>query len=77
MANTEQGKAIWTELVNNPPAKGTAERAAFNLASENADDSMVEEGFESFSDEWFYSFASSYKFALDTMNDHTRESWSF
>lgn len=76
MANTaDANEALWVQLVSSE--RGTAERAAFNLASENADDTAVERGFACFSAEWYAIFASSYQYSLDTMTDETRESWSF
>jgi hypothetical protein len=78
MANAKDAnEALWSAMVNDPAPKDSAERAAFNLAEQNADDTSVEQGFEGHSPAWYASFASSYKFSLDTMTDDTRESWSF
>lgn len=77
MANTvDANEALWVKLTNDS-VKGTDERAAYNLASDNADDTSVEQGFECFSAQWYACFAASYQFSLDTMTDDTRENWAF
>lgn len=70
-------EALWNTMVNDPAPRGSVERAAFNLAEQNAEDTAVEKGLASFSAEWFGIFASSYQFSLDTMTDEMQENWSF
>lgn len=73
----DQAEALWTKLANEPAKRGSRERAAYNLAEQNADDTSVEEGFAVHSPRWFACFASTYDYNLDTMTDGTVEDWSF
>jgi len=66
---------LWESLANHS-ARGR-ERAAFNLAVQNADDTAVQEHFDTFAPRWFEIFASTFDFNMDCMDDDSVEAWDF
>jgi hypothetical protein len=80
MSDTQtDAEAQWEDLTRRQAARQLtpAERAAYNLASDNADDTSVERRFDLFSAAWYRVFASTYQAMLDSMDDATIEDWSF
>jgi methylase of polypeptide subunit release factors len=78
MATTENtAEALWKSLTNRRAELSDRERAAYNLAEQNAGDTSVERSFALFSQDWYEVFASSYDYLLDTVTDADIESWNF
>lgn len=68
---------LWEDLVNGRSELTREQRAAFNLAEQNADDTSVEMNFETMTGPWFGYFARTYESVLDDMTDELAEHWGF